>query len=77
MAVNITIRAVPDEVRATLAARASAEGRSLQEYLSRELASIASKPSLNEVLAMARHNAVGLPPTSMGEILEDIHADRR
>jgi plasmid stability protein len=54
MSVAITIRNVPDEVRDELAARAARTGRSLQEYLLRQLADLASRPSIDDVVARAR-----------------------
>lgn len=77
MTVNITIRAVPEEVRSVLAARARGEGRSLQEFLSRELASIASKPSVEESIARARRDARRLPAMTADDVVRDIDADRR
>lgn len=50
----ITVRNVPDEVRDELAARAARSGRSMQEYLLKQLIEIASQPSLDEVIARAR-----------------------
>ena len=46
MAVAITIRNVPHEVRDELAARAARSGRSLQEYLLRQLTDLASRPAV-------------------------------
>jgi plasmid stability protein len=40
----ITIRDVPDSARDELAARAARSGRSLQEYLRKELIDLASRP---------------------------------
>lgn len=51
---SITVRDVPTEVRDELAARAARAGRSLQEHLRTELIELASKPSVEEVLARAR-----------------------
>lgn len=51
---SITVRDVPTEVRDELAARAARAGRSLQEHLRAELIELASKPSVEEVLARAR-----------------------
>ena len=47
MAVQITIRGVPEEVRDELAARAALRGQSMQEYLRGELVQLASKPSVD------------------------------
>jgi hypothetical protein len=78
MAVTITIRGVPDEVRDELAARAASSGRSLQEYLSLQLRALVARPSLDDVVsrARARTNAVGRR-LSAEEILDARDADRR
>jgi antitoxin FitA len=41
---SITVRDVPDSARDELAARAAPSGRSLQEYLRKELIDLASRP---------------------------------
>jgi hypothetical protein len=78
MTVAITIRNVPNEVRDELAARAARSGRSLQEFLLRELAELASRPTVDEVVsrARARAHATGtrLDPA---EIVAARDADRR
>jgi hypothetical protein len=77
MPVNITIRAVPDEVRDELAARAKRSGRSLQEYLTAELARIAATPSADDALAAIRQHARSYPRVSTDDILDARDADRR
>ena len=57
MPVAITIRNVPDEVRDELAARAARSGRSLQEYLLRQLTDLASRPAVDDIVARARARA--------------------
>jgi plasmid stability protein len=77
MIVAITIRNVPDEVRDELAARAARSGRSLQEFLLRQLADLASRPSVDVIArARARTRATGtrLDPR---EILAARDTDRR
>ena len=54
MAVAITVRGVPDEVRNELAARAARAGQSLQEYLRAVLIDTASRPTVDDVIARAR-----------------------
>ena len=54
MAVSITIRNVPKDVRDEWAARAAHSGKSLQEYLKQHLIDTASYPDPNVVLARAR-----------------------
>jgi plasmid stability protein len=41
---SITIRDVPDDARDELASRAARPGRSLQEYLRRELIALSERP---------------------------------
>lgn len=77
MPVNITIRNVPNEVHDELAARAALSGQSLQEYLSRELAAMVSRPSMTEVILRTRMRAKEMPPVTIDEILEHLHSDRR
>lgn len=50
MAVQITIRDVPEEVRDELASRAALQRKSMQEYLRGELERLASRPSLENWL---------------------------
>ena len=47
---NILIRGVPDEVHVALQRRAERRGQSLQQYLAHELARLAGRPSLDELL---------------------------
>lgn len=54
MAVRITIRDVPEEVRDELAARAAQQGKSLQGFLRIELEHLATRPSLDTVLERIR-----------------------
>jgi len=51
---SITIRNVPDDVRDVLASRAARAGRSLQEHLRAELIELASKPTVDELVATVR-----------------------
>ena len=74
---NITIRAVPDEVRDELAARARRSGRSLQEFLTAELTRLASMPSADDALASIRQHARAYPSVSTDDILDARDADRR
>ena len=54
MAVAITVRDVPDEVRDELAARAARAGKSLQEYLRGMLMDTAARPAVDDVISRAR-----------------------
>ncbi|WP_419918323.1 FitA-like ribbon-helix-helix domain-containing protein [Candidatus Poriferisocius sp.] len=78
MAIQITIRGVPEEVRDELAARAALTRQSMQQYLRGELERIAARPSLDAWLQQVqqRKDAFGTSiPTSA--ILEARDADRR
>jgi len=78
MPVAITIRNVPDAVRDELAARAARSGRSLQEYLTRQLTELASRPSVEDVVTAARQHAQAASRTlEAAEILADRDAERR
>lgn len=77
MTVSITIRHIPDDTRDALAARASREGKSLQEYLSGELQRLASEPSVSDWVSSARSFAASAPPGSAERILTDLEEDRR
>jgi plasmid stability protein len=48
MSTMIQIRNVPDDLHRKLKSRAALEGRSLSDYLLREIAEIAARPSLEE-----------------------------
>ena len=54
MAIQITIRDVPEKVRDELAARAALQGKSMQEYLRAELERLAGKPSVDVWLERVR-----------------------
>lgn len=78
MAVQITIRDVPEEVRDELAARAALQGKSMQEYLRCELARIASRPTLEAWLLNVRErkDAAG-NRVQTSKILRARDADRK
>jgi antitoxin FitA len=75
---TITIRHVPDDVRDELAARAARTGRSLQEFLLGELARLAAKPTVEQLLAdvvgRKRRSGRVIP---MADILADLETERR
>ena len=77
MAVQITIRGVPEEVRDELAARAALQRQSMQEFLRCELERIASRPSvgtwLQEVRIRKEATGTRVPPS---DILRARDADR-
>jgi plasmid stability protein len=75
---SVTIRDVPEETRAELAARAARSGRSLQEYLRAQLIELARRPDATALVARIRdrkaRTGTMLPPE---RILAHRDADRR
>lgn len=78
MAVQITVRDVPEKVRDELAARAALKGQSMQEFLRAELQRLAARPSVDVWLAQVRKRkrAAGTR-VSARQILSQRGADRR
>ena len=78
MAVQITIRNVPEEVRDELAARAALKRQSMQEYLRSELERLAGLPSIESVLEDVRRRVEASDSNvTTAQILEARDADRR
>jgi hypothetical protein len=74
----ITIRDVPDETAAELAARAGITGRSLQEYVRARLIELAEKPDAEVLVARIRARKAATGSTlSPDQILGHRDADRR
>lgn len=59
MSKNLQIRNVPDDVHATVRARAAAAGLSVSEYLLNQITEIAKQPTVAEVLERARQRSGG------------------
>lgn len=78
MAIQITIRDVPEQVRDELAARAALQGKSMQEYLRAELERLAARPSVDAWLQQVRRRKrASQTRVSSGQILRERDADRR
>jgi antitoxin FitA len=77
MTVSITIRNVSNETRDALASRAASSGRSLQEFLSSELRNLATKPQIEDALAVVRARARTYPPMDNDVVLKHLDTDRR
>lgn len=58
MPVSMTIRDVPDETRAELAARAARAGQSLQEYVRSQLIGLAQRPSPDQLWDRVQHRVL-------------------
>ena len=71
MSKMIQIRNVPDELHRQLKIRAAKAGMSLSEFLLREIAKVAEKPSLEEVLErIRRRGPIGEPFDAVAAIRE-------
>ena len=78
MAVQITIRGVPESVRDELASRAARERKSMQEFLLGELERIVSRPSIDAWLEGVRaRKRSSEARISRAAILSHRDADRR
>jgi plasmid stability protein len=78
MAIQITIRDVPEKVRDELAARAALQGKSMQEYLRTELERMAARPSMDAWLERVRkRKRASQTRISAADILKARDADRR
>jgi plasmid stability protein len=72
--VNLLVRDLPDDVHAALRQRAKREGRSLQQYVTRELTRIAHRPSLSEVLDRIERRADGT--VGLAQAVDDLVQER-
>lgn len=78
MAVQITIRDVPEKVRDELAARAASQGRSMQEFLRLVLERLAARPTADAWLQQVRSRKRATQAKVAAEqILKNRDADRR
>jgi plasmid stability protein len=78
MAIQITIRDVPESVRDELAARAAQQGKSMQEYLRHELERVAARPSITTWLDQVRKRKRATKSrVTTRQILSDRDAERR
>ena len=77
MAKSITIRDVPDDTTAELAARAALTGRSMQEYVRARLVELAATPDPEVWLARVRQRKAATGgQISVQRLLELRDADR-
>ena len=73
MSKMIQIRNVPDDVHRALVEKAAREGLSLSGFLLREVAKVAERPSLAEIMARAEQRKPLKPVTqSSVEILREL-----
>ena len=75
MAIQITIRDVPEKVRDELAARAALQGKSMQEYLRTELERMAARPSVDAWLEQSAEEKARVANAHLGR--RDSESTRR
>ena len=73
---TLYIREVPETVAATLKKRAAAQGKSLSAYVGAELASIAARPTNEEIALRLRAKDRSHGPTT-DEIVAAVEAGRQ
>ncbi|WP_149084309.1 MULTISPECIES: FitA-like ribbon-helix-helix domain-containing protein [Microbacterium] len=75
---NVLIRDLDPAVHSVLAARARERGQSLQQYLSTELARLASRPTLSEFLSgrAEQPRATALTPETIVAAVHEGRAER-
>lgn len=73
---HIQIRNVPDDVHRTLKMRAAREGMSLSEYLLRGVVEIASRPTLDEMVARVRSRPLVRTNVSGAELVREAREGR-
>lgn len=76
MSKTIQIRDVPDDVHATLRARAAAAGESLSDYLRAEVEQVARRPAIADVLRRARSRTEGPTTADILAALDEGRAER-
>jgi plasmid stability protein len=71
---NIQVRNVPDEVHEALVRRAEQAGQSLQQFLSAQLALIATTPTIEEMIERIERRSKGR--VSANSAIEAIEMER-
>ena len=71
---NVQVRDVPNEIHEALVRQAALAGKSLQQYLTVQLARIAATPTLEEVLDRIERRSKGTLSTA--QALDGLEAER-
>lgn len=71
---HVQVRDVPDDVHAALVRRAELAGQSLQQFLAAQLATIATTPTVDEILDRIERRPKGR--LSADEAVEALHEGR-
>jgi uncharacterized membrane protein YccC len=71
---NVQVRDVPDDVHAALVRRAELAGQSLQQFLAAQLATIATTPTVDEILDRIERRSKGR--LSADDAVDALHEER-
>lgn len=72
----IQLRNVPDALHRRLKARAALAGRSLSDYLLREIEDAAATPTVDEWLIELEHDAPVQMSTPVADVLREVRGER-
>jgi plasmid stability protein len=72
----VQVRDVPDHVHGTLKSRAAREGMSLSDFLKRELARVAERPTMQEWLDRAQQAKPIRSKTSPAQAIRELRDSR-
>lgn len=72
----IQVRDVPEEVHSTLKSRAAREGMSLSDFLKKELARVAERPTMREWLERAQETRPVRTTRSPARIIRELRDSR-
>ena len=73
---SLTVRDIPLDAHAVLAARAALAGQSLQEFVRGELVALAARPSKVEVMERARRRMAHSRGATTQEIVDAVRSAR-
>ncbi len=76
MSKMIQVRDVPDQVHVTLKSRAVREGMSLSDFIKRELARVAERPTMQEWLEHTRRVKPIKGKKSPAQVIRDLRDSR-
>ena len=76
MSKMVQVRDVPDHVHGTLKSRAAREGMSLSDFLKRELARVAERPTMQEWLDRAQQAKPIRSKTSPAQAIRELRDSR-
>ena len=72
---TVQIRDIDDDTYAALAIRAAAQGLSVPEYLRREIARLAARPTISEWLDRTRGRRLQTKPSDPVAVLDEIRGE--